>query len=313
MTRPFSTRASGAVLLACLPFAAGCGGISEFLCADGGPNATCPIERRDPFADADSEAERPGPLGRMQAYVARVPAAFFGQDEVEEVAPAGPAAVYDSPVMVASATAAPDTGGPVSDLRTLLHEGDAALARGDHAAAADAFGRVVAVDPSHAVARHRLGVLADLRGEYAAADGHYEVALAGRPDDADLLNDVGFSHILRGRPADAAPFLEAALEKTPDHPRATANIRLVGGVERSEAAVRVASVPAADTVRSADRAVDASWSPDATRAAELAEIARPDETVEANTETFDDARYRAALAGLRVVPAFPQAPAEEAN
>ncbi|MEM1061945.1 MAG: hypothetical protein AAGJ97_06420, partial [Planctomycetota bacterium] len=117
----------------------------------------------------------------------------------------------------------------------------------------------------------------------------------------------------RGRPADAAPFLEAALEKTPDHPRATANIRLVGGVERSEAEVRVASVPVADTVRPAGRAVDASWSSDATRTAELPEIARPDETVEANTETFDDARYRAALAGLRVVPAFPQAPAEEAN
>jgi Tfp pilus assembly protein PilF len=77
------------------------------------------------------------------------------------------------------------------------------------------FESVLAAEPNHPTAHHRLAVIADLRKEFSRAEGHYAKALQGNPSDAYLLHDIGYSYALQGRHAEAVPYYQRALEHSP--------------------------------------------------------------------------------------------------
>lgn len=262
MPRTGRRRVADAALLACVLAAGGCGSVSEFLCSGGGPNASCPYERRDPFeAVSEMPAEEHDSIwARSTGLVAKVPNYFFGRD---------PKTTADEPFATPLVAE--------NDVEAALAAARDDLAAGRHDAARETCERLVASHPGDARPHHLLGVIADLRGEYAAADRHYAAALVAAPEDADLLNDVGYSQILRGHSADAVPYLTDALLAEPGHPRATANLELVGyGTE--------ADSPAPVAVASYDIGTDTAATPTC------------DPTL--GGPRFDDAGFRTALGSL---------------
>lgn len=108
-----------------------------------------------------------------------------------------------------------------------LRRGNAAAAAGDIDKARAFYERIIAVEPKHAQAHHRLAVLADQRADYETAARYYMVALQQEPASADLLNDIGYSFFLQGRLETAQRYLEDAVRAQPSHTRAKANLALV--------------------------------------------------------------------------------------
>jgi Flp pilus assembly protein TadD len=89
---------------------------------------------------------------------------------------------------------------------------------------------VLQVDPSHALAHHRLAFIADQdqpQPDFARAERHYLAALQQRPNDANLLNDLGYSYLLQERFDQSELYLRTALKSDKSHQLALRNLGLL--------------------------------------------------------------------------------------
>jgi Flp pilus assembly protein TadD len=77
------------------------------------------------------------------------------------------------------------------------------------------FNAILAQEPEHAIAHHRLAVIADLEKDFTTATQHYAKALRHNPNDPQLLHDVGYSYLLQEQPQQAIPYLEQSLTAAP--------------------------------------------------------------------------------------------------
>lgn len=83
---------------------------------------------------------------------------------------------------------------------------------------------LIAANPRHATAHHRLGILHAKNGDYALAEEHLLAAVDLAPENADLLNDLGFCKQLQGSTEDAATAYRAALAVDASHRTAKNNL-----------------------------------------------------------------------------------------
>jgi Tfp pilus assembly protein PilF len=88
---------------------------------------------------------------------------------------------------------------------------------------------VLAINPDHPVAHHRLGLLAAKRANYGDAAEHLQAAIKAGSPSADLLSDLGFVLYMQDRLDEAETHLRAALKSDPTHARARNNLGLVLG------------------------------------------------------------------------------------
>ncbi len=123
-------------------------------------------------------------------------------------------------------------------IRSLLERGHEELAQGRLVEAKMHYEQVLAEDPDHAEAHHRLAILADRSGDYASAEEHYQAALKANPSDADVLNDLGYSCFLQGRAADSERYLSRAQKINPRHPHVEENLSLLYDREKAERVLR---------------------------------------------------------------------------
>ncbi len=77
------------------------------------------------------------------------------------------------------------------------------------------FRRVLAQNPQHPLAHHRLAVIADLTEDFDTAGRHYAQALKRNPTDAYLLHDAGYSLMLQGKMQESIPYFQRALQISP--------------------------------------------------------------------------------------------------
>ena len=82
--------------------------------------------------------------------------------------------------------------------------------------ALESYRRAVRIDPSHADAHVRLGLLLQTLGEHRAAAAHYEAALTVAPYHATAAYRLGRVRIRLRDPAGAVAALEQAIEADPD-------------------------------------------------------------------------------------------------
>lgn len=114
-----------------------------------------------------------------------------------------------------------------AEVSELLHQGHAAYQQGNIQEAQSKYAAVVQRQPSHPVANHRLGVIADRQQDYLTAQRHYFAALNSSPNDPNLLNDIGYSFLLQSRYAEAENYLQGALQKNPKQSNALNNLGLL--------------------------------------------------------------------------------------
>ena len=114
-------------------------------------------------------------------------------------------------------------GGSVQ-VSELLNQGHTAFQQGNLQEAQSKYSAVVQRQPSHPVANHRLGVIADRQQDYITAQRHYFAALSTTPNDPNLLNDIGYSFLMQQRYAEAETYLQGALQKNPKHSHAINNL-----------------------------------------------------------------------------------------
>ena len=84
--------------------------------------------------------------------------------------------------------------------------------------------RAVALRPSHAGIRQRLGMTEEALGDFPAAAVHYARALALDPGMAAAHFGLGFCHEAAGRPAEAMACYRRAIACAPEHARAHNNL-----------------------------------------------------------------------------------------
>ncbi|MCA1815532.1 MAG: tetratricopeptide repeat protein, partial [Acidobacteria bacterium] len=106
----------------------------------------------------------------------------------------------------------------------LVKEGAQALARGDAAAARDAFTKALEANPDSVEAHTYLGVLADGAGSLEEAERHFAAAAALAPFSASAHNNLGAALIRMGRTQAAASQFEASLKIDPKQPSALVNL-----------------------------------------------------------------------------------------
>ncbi len=149
------------------------------------------------------------------------------ESEIASSKSGSPAMPADLAEQIAKSRAA--SAKPNPSLTDTLKRAAAAEARGDLDAARAAYLEVVASQPNHVEAHHRLGVIADMNRDAQTADDHYARAYAANPRDADLLSDMGYSLYLRGRFDTAEVKLKEALDQNPNHRSAQNNLGLLYG------------------------------------------------------------------------------------
>ena len=115
------------------------------------------------------------------------------------------------------------------------------LKRGQRAAARDKFEHAEKLGRSSWQLFNGLGVLADYEGEYAAARAYYARALQQQPTNRALLqNNIGYSHYLAGDLQAALTFFNQALAIDPNFEQALSNKGLMlVRMERSDDAYSV--------------------------------------------------------------------------
>jgi|GEM_PF-3052812 len=86
---------------------------------------------------------------------------------------------------------------------------------------------VLKQQPTHAVANHRLAIIADKEGKFAEAERYYKVAMHQTPQNANLLSDIGYSYYLQGRIDESETLLKQALQLQPGHAIANTNLAFV--------------------------------------------------------------------------------------
>ena len=97
-----------------------------------------------------------------------------------------------------------------------LEHGKTLGAAGQHANAASAFERALALEPAHAEAHYRLGLALRDQGRLAEAAASYQRALTLRPDYAEAHNNLGAALQLQGKLNDALASFRRAVDLDPD-------------------------------------------------------------------------------------------------
>ena len=117
----------------------------------------------------------------------------------------------------ASQSAAPQTD--ASSLQQELNQAYEADRSGNLEKAQGYYQRVLAMNPEHYEALHRLAIIEDKKQNFPAAEAYYLQALKLDPSNADLLSDIGYSYMLQGRDDYGEKYLEEALKYQPGHAR----------------------------------------------------------------------------------------------
>ena len=117
----------------------------------------------------------------------------------------------------ASQSAAPQTD--ASSLQRELNQAYEADRSGNLEKALGYYQRVLAMNPEHFEALHRLAIIEDKKQNFPAAEAYYLQALKLDPSNADLLSDIGYSYMLQGRDDYGEKYLEEALKYQPAHAR----------------------------------------------------------------------------------------------
>jgi tetratricopeptide (TPR) repeat protein len=118
-----------------------------------------------------------------------------------------------------SPAAAPLAGRPGGDLESYLSAGQAALDKGDLAAAEKAYQDAVALDPGSAKAQFGLGNVYVRTGRLTEAEQAYKAALAVEPNMAAGHANLGVTYYQMGQLGQAAAEFDAALKLEPDDPQ----------------------------------------------------------------------------------------------
>lgn len=112
-------------------------------------------------------------------------------------------------------------------------------------AAMTTYRQLLAADPKHPEATHRLAILYDRQGDYEQSSQWFQKALKLKSGDPDLLCDIGFSLYAQGRYTEAETSFRQAIALEPDHARANNHLGLVlaqqGECEAALAAFRRAT------------------------------------------------------------------------
>ncbi|HXW23410.1 MAG TPA: tetratricopeptide repeat protein, partial [Xanthobacteraceae bacterium] len=143
-------------------------------------------------------------------------------------------------------TGAPAAASP--EVARLLADAQAKLNDGATDAAEGALEALLAADPMHARAWHRLGLFAQGRADHAAAVGLFRRALALEPDAAEMHNNLGVSLGALGRIEEATACYRRALALRPDYAKACLNLgaALMGTDALAEAGEYLARAAALD-------------------------------------------------------------------
>lgn len=105
-----------------------------------------------------------------------------------------------------------------------LHDGVAALERGDLDAALLLFERVLVADPRNVEAHTYLGVIKDRAGDLRGAEKHFAAAAADAPLLPSARNNHGAILLRLGRTAQAQAQFEVSLKLDPRQPSALVNL-----------------------------------------------------------------------------------------
>jgi Flp pilus assembly protein TadD len=104
--------------------------------------------------------------------------------------------------------------------------------QGDLAKAEGMYRGILASNPHHPVALHRLGVVAGQRGNYELSAAVLEQARQQSPRNAELLADLGHTYYQLERPAESEKHLRQALNLNPRDEVARNNLAMVLTVQR---------------------------------------------------------------------------------
>ncbi|HKD55780.1 MAG TPA: sulfotransferase [Steroidobacteraceae bacterium] len=100
---------------------------------------------------------------------------------------------------------------------TLLGEGDAAMARADHAGAAHSYRELLTLDPRHAVAHNNLGAALFSLGQYSQAEAEFRQAIGVRPGYPDAHCNLGQVLQVTGQIAESEAPLRRAVKLKPSY------------------------------------------------------------------------------------------------
>lgn len=105
---------------------------------------------------------------------------------------------------------------PVRPPRELYAEAQRLAAEGQGAAAIEALGRLLAIDPQHALAHNDLGVLCCQAGDPARALEHYEAAVRLEPENVTFKKNLAdYYFVIQKRVEEALRLYVAVLERNP--------------------------------------------------------------------------------------------------
>lgn len=128
------------------------------------------------------------------------------------------------------------TGGRTSgsaSVENLLSTAHAASADGRTEDAKRKYEQILEIDPHHAIAHHRLAVIADNEEEFSAAQAHYRAALRNAPEDtriqSEMHSDLGYSYLLQNKLDQAEDELQRAVQLHPTYSIALNNLGLLYG------------------------------------------------------------------------------------
>jgi tetratricopeptide (TPR) repeat protein len=110
---------------------------------------------------------------------------------------------------------------PLSSWRAHVNLGIALERQSDHAGAAAAFRRAIAIDPNYAITHCNLGAALYNQGDHASAAAAYRRTIAIDPNDAFSHCNLGVSLLCQGDDAGAAAACQAALAIDPQDGRAS--------------------------------------------------------------------------------------------
>jgi len=109
---------------------------------------------------------------------------------------------------------------PFAQARALEKKGELARAEG-------LYQRALEENPRHALAAHRLAVIADRRGKFEQSAWYFEKGLFVEPDNADIRCDYGYSLYTQRKWQEAAAQYQSALAIDPKHQRTHNNFGLL--------------------------------------------------------------------------------------
>jgi Flp pilus assembly protein TadD len=109
---------------------------------------------------------------------------------------------------------------PIAQARALEKKGELARAEA-------IYQRALQENPRHALAAHRLAVIADRRGQFEQSAWYFEKGLFIDPENADIRGDYGYSLYMQRKWQEAAAQYQRALASDPRHERTHNNFGLL--------------------------------------------------------------------------------------